>query len=81
MKENLNTGILILDYDGIIYYRKSSNEMFPNGKKWEPITMNKDDDINKFLDFDIGPKDMMAINANGRISVFYDFNRPKINDI
>ena len=37
--------------------------------------------MNRILDFDVGPKDIITINANGKIKLLFDINRPRLYDV
>lgn len=82
IKENTQTSYVILDQNGYIYFRRYVNEINPYGRNWEILNVEKKEKkFNRVINFDMGPKDLITINANGRIKLFYDINRPILYDV
>jgi hypothetical protein len=71
----------MLDNNGNFFYRKSLNEINRYGTNWELINISKNPNtLNRVVDFDIGNKDMISINANGEVVLYKNINRPRIYD-
>jgi hypothetical protein len=80
--ENTHSSYVLLDQSGYIYFRRYVNEINPFGRNWQKLNVEKQEKkLNRVIDFDIGPKDLITINANGRIKLFYDINRPRLYDV
>ena len=72
----------MLDERGELYYRRFVNEINLLGRNWQKFQLEKkENNMNRILDFDVGPKDIITINANGKIKLLFDINRPRLYDV
>ncbi len=59
--------MLMLDFNGDLFYRKFMNEVNLYGKKWEKIDVTPVDNLlNRIVDFDVGNKHIMTIMPMAR---------------
>ena len=71
--ENFHSSIVTLDEKGRFFYRRFKNEFSYYGQHWEQLDISQNYlGLNRIVDFDIGPKDLIAIDVIGKIILFKD---------
>jgi hypothetical protein len=79
--KDYGNNIIALDNNGKLYYRRFVNEINENGDSWAELKLLKEPELERIVDFDIGPYDMYTINSNGKIRLIANINKPRIFDV